>query len=265
MSDEKVLTKEIAEQFLAEEDSVNTDRFTAIDDAAAESLSKHKGSLDLGGLTELSDAAAESLSKFQGCLWLCGLTNMSDAVADHLVWRLVGDGDSLHLPSLRTLRELRQQGCDIAPKAITLAKTLEARAGKEEAWDYCKEELESLSDYIDTDDGRHISDVIEAYELACKVAANEGLLTREIVLEISSLHCSLFNSALATCTHLDEDAASSLSELDEDLRFPNVTFLSDAAAEALCEYEEGLAFNLGSLPESAVAILRDHWNLTDIR
>ena len=36
MSEEKVLTKEIAEQFLAEEDSVNTDRFTAIDDAAAE-------------------------------------------------------------------------------------------------------------------------------------------------------------------------------------------------------------------------------------
>ena len=52
---------------------------------------------------------------------------------------------------------------------------------------------------------------------------------------------------------MDEDAASSLSELDEDLRFPNVAFLSDAAAEALCEYEEGLAFNLGSLPESAVA------------
>ncbi|MGI9460034.1 MAG: hypothetical protein ACR2NF_08565 [Pirellulales bacterium] len=99
--------------------------------------------------------------------------------------------------------------------------------------------------------------------MACKVAANEGLLTREIVLEISSLHCSLFNSALATCTHMDEEAANSLSELDEDLSFPNLTFLSNAAAEALCEYEQTLEINLGSLPESAAAIRRKHPSFAD--
>ena len=71
MSDENVLTKEIAEQFLTDEDSVDLDyEFTTIEDAAAESLSKHEGSLFLRGLTELSDAAAESLSKHEGNLYI---------------------------------------------------------------------------------------------------------------------------------------------------------------------------------------------------
>ena len=44
MSDEKALTKEIAEQFLAEEDYDGDElsKFTAIEDAAAEALSKHR-------------------------------------------------------------------------------------------------------------------------------------------------------------------------------------------------------------------------------
>jgi len=56
---ENVLTKEIAEQFLADEDSVDLSEFTELDDDAAESLGKHTGDyLYLDGLTSLSDAAA---------------------------------------------------------------------------------------------------------------------------------------------------------------------------------------------------------------
>ena len=84
MSDENVLTKEIAEQFLADEDSVDLSECTAIDDDAAESLSKHKGSLDLNGLTSLSDAAAESLSKHKDVLCLNGLTSLSPTTATFL-------------------------------------------------------------------------------------------------------------------------------------------------------------------------------------
>ena len=40
MSDEKVLTKEIAEQFIADEDSVDLSEFTAIEDDAAEIIGK---------------------------------------------------------------------------------------------------------------------------------------------------------------------------------------------------------------------------------
>jgi hypothetical protein len=84
MSDEKVLTKEIAEQFIADEDSVDLSEFTAIDDDAAESLSKNKGSLDLNGLTSLSDAAAESLSRQAGNLQLIGVTSLSRQQAECL-------------------------------------------------------------------------------------------------------------------------------------------------------------------------------------
>ena len=70
MSNEKILTKEIAEQFLENVNSVELSEFTAIEDEAAESLSKHEGDLFLDGLTSLSDAAAESLSKHEGRLRL---------------------------------------------------------------------------------------------------------------------------------------------------------------------------------------------------
>ena len=43
MSDKKLLTKEIAEQYLEYDDSVDLSEFTAIEDEAAESLSKHEG------------------------------------------------------------------------------------------------------------------------------------------------------------------------------------------------------------------------------
>ena len=70
MSNEKVLTKEIAEQFLKNVNSVKLSEFTAVEDEAAESLSKYEGWLYLDGLTSLSDAAAESLSKYRGNLYL---------------------------------------------------------------------------------------------------------------------------------------------------------------------------------------------------
>ena len=64
MSEENILTKDIAEEFLKDDQSVSLLEFTSIEDSAAESLSKHQGQLSLVGLTELSDAAAESLSNF---------------------------------------------------------------------------------------------------------------------------------------------------------------------------------------------------------
>ena len=60
MSDEKVLTKEIAEQFLADKDSVDLGEFTELSDAAAESLSKHEGTLRLV-FNNLPESAAQIL------------------------------------------------------------------------------------------------------------------------------------------------------------------------------------------------------------
>ena len=81
MSEEKVLTNEIAEQFITGE-TLDLSEFTSIEDAAAESLSKHQGDLWLSGLTKLSDAAAENLSKHKGYLIFECLTELSDAAAE---------------------------------------------------------------------------------------------------------------------------------------------------------------------------------------
>ena len=109
---QKVLTKEIAEEWLADVSSHDLNKFTVIDDAAAEylskcmsdpnwplelegltelsdeaakSLSKHKSCrLELPSLTRLSDAGAKSLSKYKGSLTLDGLTELSDAAAESL-------------------------------------------------------------------------------------------------------------------------------------------------------------------------------------
>ena len=81
---EKMLTKEIAEEFLADDESVDLEEFTELDDDAAESLSKYEWGLYLRGLTSLSDAAAQSLSKHEGELELTGLTSLSDAAAESL-------------------------------------------------------------------------------------------------------------------------------------------------------------------------------------
>ena len=86
MSDEKVLTKEIAEQYSENEYSVFLDEYTCIEDDAAEILGRLKSeSLCLASITSLSDAAAGHLSKFQGeSIDLMELSNLPDSVASHL-------------------------------------------------------------------------------------------------------------------------------------------------------------------------------------
>ncbi|MDP7051486.1 MAG: hypothetical protein QF600_06145 [Verrucomicrobiota bacterium] len=55
-----------------------------IDDAAAEILGEHRGTLELEGLRELSAEAAEGLSRVNGFLHLDGLEKVSDQVAEAL-------------------------------------------------------------------------------------------------------------------------------------------------------------------------------------
>ena len=86
MSEEKVLTKEIAEHFINDVNSVNLHEFTKIDDAAAEILSKFNGyQLSISAVKELSVASAENLSNFIGDeINLDGLTELNFAVAKRL-------------------------------------------------------------------------------------------------------------------------------------------------------------------------------------
>jgi len=74
----KVLTAEIAERFLKDNDSVSLIEFTTIEDYAACVLARHKGEIWLNGLKSLSDAAARSLSEHKGFLSLNSLEFLSD-------------------------------------------------------------------------------------------------------------------------------------------------------------------------------------------
>ncbi|WP_417381919.1 hypothetical protein [Gimesia sp.] len=85
MSKELNLTKEIAEQFLLFPDSVELEEFTAIEDTAAEILSRRKGPLRLCGLRELSESACRSLSKHQGRLTLILVERLSLNAAKLLI------------------------------------------------------------------------------------------------------------------------------------------------------------------------------------
>jgi hypothetical protein len=68
VSDEKVLTKEIAEQFLADEDSVDPYEATAIEDDAAESLGElKKKRVSLHNLIYPTPAGEETIPKDITC------------------------------------------------------------------------------------------------------------------------------------------------------------------------------------------------------
>lgn len=101
MSEEKVLTKEIAEQFLADEDSVDLSEFTAIEDDAAELLGSYGGDeLNLDGLEQIGIAAVRRLVKFGGSdLSLGGLRQISTPAAKVLATAIVR-GLTLGLESL---------------------------------------------------------------------------------------------------------------------------------------------------------------------
>jgi hypothetical protein len=60
-----LLTKETAEKFLKDNDSVDLRTFTDIEDAAAEILTGHKGSLCLNALKNLSETAASFLARVE--------------------------------------------------------------------------------------------------------------------------------------------------------------------------------------------------------
>lgn len=107
MSKGKILTKEIAERFLKDNQGIDLSEFTSIEPDAAETLSnrvedlalaginvlpatvavalgKHEGRLYLGGIKTLSPEAAEGLAKHKGCLNLENLDALSSLAAQAL-------------------------------------------------------------------------------------------------------------------------------------------------------------------------------------
>ena len=152
MSEEKVLTKEIAEQFIEDEDSVDLDEFTEIDDDAAEILVNFWEEEDfnedcswegvnpgyLNGLTKLSDSAAQSLSRIY--LDLMGLTALGDSPGHLALAERLVDGEDVWLESLTTISDAAAEILSKASESLSLSglKTLSDAAA--ESLSKCKGE-----------------------------------------------------------------------------------------------------------------------------
>jgi hypothetical protein len=76
----KVLTAKIAEKAIAQE-KCKLNKYTEIEDAAAEALAKYEGPIELNRLHQLPESAAKHLASHRGELWLCGLIELSESTA----------------------------------------------------------------------------------------------------------------------------------------------------------------------------------------
>ena len=212
---DRLLTVEIAEKFLADNDSVDLSQFTSIEDAAAEALGKNRGGpLFLNGLTSLSDTAAEALAKhegvgFNGGLYLIGLTSLSDTAAQALAKcdGYVGlDHDKLPPSASKILED-----------ALATASTQQSNSSTSP----------SVSGGVLT------VEIAEQY-----VAVN--YFQRFVKLFTGSVDLFQFTS-------IEDAAAEVLAKHKGSLVLNGLTELSDAAAEALAKHKGWL--DLGSLTE----------------
>ena len=117
MSETKILTKEIAEEFLKGQKVETLSSFTLIADAAAEALAQHGGDLWLTGLTSLSERAAQALAEHEGNLDFIGLTSLSDGAAK----ALAEHQGELNLDGLTSLSD--------SPGQLALARKLARQTG----------------------------------------------------------------------------------------------------------------------------------------
>ena len=84
-ADKTTITKEIAAQFLEDNESVYLPDYTKIAGDAAELLTQHTGTLSLDGLRSLSATAAAQLAKHVGTLSMGDLEDLSSEAAENLI------------------------------------------------------------------------------------------------------------------------------------------------------------------------------------
>ena len=219
-----------------------------LSDAAAESLSKHRGGkLSLDGLRTLSDAAAESLSKHRGDLNLPGLTTLSDAAAESLSKH---QGEYFSLDSLTTLSD-------------AAAESLSKHKGKLNL-----DRLTTLSDAAAESLSKHKGKLNLNGLTTLSDAAAESLSKHRGVLNLRGLR-TLSDAAAESLSKHNGELAKHKGELDlkGELLLDGLTTLSDAAAESLSKHQgEYLSLNsLTTLSDAAAESLSKHKGRLDLR
>lgn len=217
MSGEKVLTKEIAEQFLEDQKSVDLTEFTAIEDDAAGLLGTYPntdGWIDLNRVSNLSLTALQGLAKYSGMLTL-----NASGISGDLISELTKTA-SAHTLML----------CFINDLTPDMAEGFGSYTG----------------DLLLTGVGA-ISD-----QAAEGLAGQEGLRYLYGVSCLSPKHCNILSGHKGYClgfphlVSLSANCAQYLSRFKGTLDLPAITWLSVAAAQALST-KSGDDINLGGL------------------
>jgi len=221
----KVLTKEIAEEFVVKGHSENLGGFGKIEDEAAEILAKYRGQeLRLDCLSKISDAAAESLSKHKGnggraLIYLTGLSELSDAAAESL---------SKHTGTLFLPSELKSK-----VKALTKAKFDDLIAKSDNIL------TKELVQYFESDVIKSLDNIVAIEDEAIEIL-------------IQNVRWFFGNIRLKGLKFISEKVAKAFGGLDEgSLDFPSISELSDEAAEGL-SFFGGSSLNLDGLQKNSL-------------
>ncbi len=237
MSDEKVLTKEIAEQFLADEDSVDLSEFTAIEDDAANNLSKREGELDLDGLTCLSVIAATHLASSSGKLFLDSVTELDAETASALS---CFSGECLTLNGITQLDDdvisalsqctspLHMRRWIMPPKLTSEAATLFSKLD-----DYDRPDFDEIHE-LDSDAARLLIENCPCLELPGLTSLSDA------TAEILSQHKG---ELLLGLTSLSDAAAEALGTHTGNLYLEQLTSISKPGADKLGKHQGGLHLN----------------------
>ena len=282
MSEEKVLTKEIADEILEgfngenswsatrEYDAIlDLSDFTTLDNGIGEFLNEYSfdevdyeayqwfgdglfdAVIDLSGLSDLSPKEAESLSRHKGDLVLNGLTEMSTEIA----WRLSEhNGGTLYLEGLKVLsqgaamflrrhRDLRVT-LESLPESIRWIFTPGADSSTDEI-------MSLVTDMWGTLSSKHRNEV---KRILCFNKAT--ILTEAIVDELlakNNFEC------IGEFTKVADGAAQKLAKHEGEIELSGLTELSDAAAESLSKHEGALYLSdLTELSDAAAESLSKH-------
>lgn len=228
MRKEAILTRKIAEQFLAESNSVNLSDFSSMEDAAAHVLAEI-GPIALNGLTSLSPTVAKILARSGGLIELNGLTNLSDATAQ----AFAGKSGRLRLNGLTNLSDAAAQSLaqfdgQIELKALTSLSDAAATAlakHKEGLW---LDGVESLSDKAAKALGKHKGE---------DLSLNGLTSLSDTAAQALSRHASGVGDGLCLdgLKSLSDVAARALAQHAGKLKLAALTELTDWAGPALAD------------------------------
>jgi hypothetical protein len=253
MSEEKVLTREIAEQLLKEKEPLRFEDYTALDDDAAEILATHKGELILDGLKEISDESATSLTNYQhedNALHLNGISKLFHSVAESLGKY---NGKLIHLNSLVELT-------DITAASLSNFRGELSLTGLTELSESTAASLAKHKGLLKLDGLTELSETV-----AENLVNHQGELSLNRLAELSeSVAESLAKYKgetlpLNALTKLSDVAAANLSKYGGELLLNGLTEISDSVASSLANHKGKLSLNgLVELKDQQAKILSKH-------